>query len=81
MFVSLTTLVQAEELENEKTQLNENNCGLHVDLLNLKILNESLTQEKSYPSQIKSSLEIEKEMILVLKEKDEKFLLETQKQD
>ncbi|XP_063941304.1 uncharacterized protein LOC135149506 [Daucus carota subsp. sativus] len=78
---NVSLILQAEELENEKTQLNENNCGLHVDLLNLKILNESLTQEKSYPSQIKSSLEIEKEMILVLKEKDEKFLFETQKQD
>ncbi|XP_063945947.1 uncharacterized protein LOC135151428 [Daucus carota subsp. sativus] len=75
---NVSLLLQAEELENEKLQLNENNCKLHVDALNLKILNESLTQERSTPSHQKSSLEIEKEMILVLKE-NEKFQLETQR--
>ena len=57
---NISLILVAKEMENKKIQLNERNCKLHVYLLNLKILNESLYKEKSTLSHQKSSLEIKK---------------------
>ena len=54
---NISLLLQTKEMEDEKLKLNENLGKLHVDLLNLKILNESMTQEKSTTSYQKDKLE------------------------
>ena len=72
---NISLILQNEELETEKQQLNENSRMLHVDLLNLKIQNESLTHEKSTSVSQKENLE----MVQALKEKDKMFELETQR--
>ena len=64
-------------MKDEKLKLNENIRKLHVDLLNLKILNESMTQEKSTTSYQKDKLE--KEFAHVLEDKEKDFKIETQK--
>ncbi|KAL8134595.1 hypothetical protein AgCh_009571 [Apium graveolens] len=38
---NISLILKDEEMEREKIQLNDNICKLHVDLLDLKILNES----------------------------------------
>ncbi|XP_063938069.1 uncharacterized protein LOC135147938 [Daucus carota subsp. sativus] len=74
---NISLLLQTKEMEDEKLKLNENLGKLHVDLLNLKILNESMTQEKSTTSYQKDKLE--KEFAHVLEVKDKEFKIETQK--
>ena len=39
---NVSLIFQTEEIENEKVQLSQNNNDLHVEILNLKIQNESL---------------------------------------
>ncbi|XP_063936203.1 uncharacterized protein LOC135147247 [Daucus carota subsp. sativus] len=72
---NISLVLNTEELENEKLQLNENTRMLHVDLLNLKIQNESLAQGKSNPVVRKDN----DELVHALREKDEIFELETQR--
>ncbi|XP_063942630.1 uncharacterized protein LOC135150298 [Daucus carota subsp. sativus] len=74
---NISLLLQSKEMEDEKLKLNENIGKLHVDLLNLKILNESMTQEKSTTSYQKDKLE--KEFAHVLEVKEKEFKIETQK--
>ena len=42
---NISLILKDEEMEHEKIQLNDNICKLHVDILNLKILNESNVQD------------------------------------
>nr|XP_017228913.1 PREDICTED: uncharacterized protein LOC108204124 [Daucus carota subsp. sativus] len=72
---NISLVLNTEELENEKLQLNENTRMLHVDLLNLKIQNESLAQGKSNSVVQKDN----DELVHALSEKDEIFELETQR--
>ena len=59
---NVSLIFQSEEMENEKLQINENICKLHVELLNLKIQNELLTQESSTTKSQINNLEKEKEL-------------------
>ncbi|XP_063935386.1 uncharacterized protein LOC135147042 [Daucus carota subsp. sativus] len=72
---NVALILETEEIKDEKLQLNENIQKLHVDLLNLKIQNESLTQERSTTSYLKDSLETE--IAQILEEKEKEFKIET----
>ncbi|XP_063941233.1 uncharacterized protein LOC135149438 [Daucus carota subsp. sativus] len=72
---NVSLILETEEIKDEKLQLNENIQKLHVDLLNLKIQNESLTQERSTTSYLKDSLETE--IARILEEKEKEFKIET----
>jgi hypothetical protein len=76
---NISLVLQAEEMENEKVQLNDNISKLHVDLLNLKILNESIVRDNNTSQSQENTLENENELIQAFELKEKELQSETQR--
>ncbi|KAK1401551.1 hypothetical protein POM88_001156 [Heracleum sosnowskyi] len=76
---NVALILQVEEMESEKLQLYNNICKLHVDILNWKILNESIVQDNVTSQSQENNLEKESELSQTKEPKEKEFEIEAQR--